>query len=66
MSCSNVTHIWNEVMIGSDWVIQDTTWDAGYIDETTHLFVPQFNDKYLFPTEQLFDSDHLRCEEFRG
>lgn len=40
-------HAWNQVELNGIWVDQDTTYGAGYIDDVTHQFVQQYNEKYF-------------------
>lgn len=51
-------HAWNEVLIDGRWVIQDTTWDAGYVDFLSRKFTPSLRQKYFDPTPEEFAKDH--------
>lgn len=58
MNTKWASHAWNEVLIGDRWVIQDTTWDAGYVDSTMNFtFAPK--TRYFDPDPETFSLDHL-------
>jgi transglutaminase/protease-like cytokinesis protein 3 len=54
-------HAWNKILIDGQWLIQDTTWDAGAVDEDTGKFVAEPVTDYLFPDPAKFAVDHLQC-----
>lgn len=54
----NSNHAWNETLIDGKWVIQDTTWDAGYIDYVSKKFTFKLQRKYFNPDPALFQESH--------
>lgn len=54
-------HAWNEVFVDNRWVIQDSTWNAGYVNGQTFSFNP--HHKYFDPDEKVFAEDHQRVME---
>jgi hypothetical protein len=62
----NGPHSWNEVFVGGRWLVMDTTWDAGYIEEEKKgsekklKFIQFPRRKYFDPKETEFDKDHRR------
>ncbi|MDP4092143.1 MAG: stalk domain-containing protein [Bacillota bacterium] len=51
-------HAWNEILIGSRWVIEDVTWDAGAVDSQTNRFQFSLSHKYFDPDPAVFANDH--------
>lgn len=51
-------HAWNEMLVDGKWIIQDTTWDAGYIDFRTKTFTFKLQQKYFNPDPVIFAEDH--------
>lgn len=62
-SSKNNSHAWNESFINGNWLIQDTTWDAGVVDETTDEFQFSLSHKYFNPSVSSFSVDHTKTEE---
>lgn len=56
-------HAWNETYIDGKWIIQDTTWDAGGVDETTKKFKFKLSHEYFDPSPLAFSLDHTKKEE---
>lgn len=63
MNNNSEGHAWNETFVDNKWIIQDVTWDAGGIDETTHKFTFQLSDKYFNPSPDKFILDHTKTGE---
>jgi len=53
-------HNWNEIFIDGKWIILDTTWDAGSVNDTTQSFTFDFQEKYFNPSSDDFSKDHRR------
>jgi hypothetical protein len=51
-------HAWNEVLIDGKWMIQDTTWDAGFVDFASKKFTFKLQQKYFNPDPAKFALDH--------
>ncbi len=51
-------HAWNEVLIDGKWMIQDTTWDAGFVDFSTKAFTFRLQQKYFNPDPSIFALNH--------
>lgn len=60
---SDCDHAWNEIFINGKWLAQDTTWDAGYINDETRKYVAFPQEKYLFPDPTEFLQTHRKCSE---
>jgi transglutaminase-like putative cysteine protease len=56
-----VNHAWNEVLVDSRWILQDTTWDAGFIDFKNN-FVKRLRTKYFDPDPSEFAKTHRKIE----
>lgn len=56
-------HAWAEVLVGGRWVIQDPTWNAGYVDFDKQVFNFKYSEKYFNPTAQQFALTHRKTEE---
>jgi len=56
-------HAWVEVFAGDKWIIQDPTWNAGYVDFDKQIFKFKYNDKYFDPTAKEFALTHRKSEE---
>ncbi|KAB2950840.1 transglutaminase domain-containing protein [Heliorestis acidaminivorans] len=56
-------HAWNEVYIDGRWVVQDPTWNAGYVTMDGE-FVFSLNHKYYDPDPLVFSEDHRKLREF--
>lgn len=56
----NNSHAWNETCIEGKWIIQDTTWDAGYVDSHTHSFKFSLSHKYFNPSPAFFSLTHTK------
>lgn len=56
-------HAWNETFIDGNWIIQDTTWDAGGINPKTQEFKFRLSHKYFNPKPEVFVKDHTKTEE---
>lgn len=50
-------HAWNQVNLNSVWIDQDTTYGSGYTDNTTHLFIQQFNESYFSYTNKRWEGE---------
>lgn len=59
----DISHGWNETFVDNKWIIQDVTWDAGGIDETTRKFTFQLSDKYFNTSPNKFLLNHTKTEE---
>ena len=53
-------HAWNEVLVDGRWVIQDTTWDAGYTDLVNVTFTQSLQHTYFDPDPETFALSHKR------
>ncbi|NLC12236.1 MAG: hypothetical protein GX767_08315 [Firmicutes bacterium] len=53
-------HAWNEVFVEGQWIILDTTWDAGYLDPETKKFVPDPRQLYFNPNPLVFSQTHTK------
>lgn len=58
---TTINHAWNEVLIDGEWIIIDTTWDAGYIDARTYAFVPYYSDDFFNPNPNDFAKTHKKA-----
>lgn len=56
-------HAWNEILIDGQWRAQDTTWDAGYVDDVSRRFTFSPSRKYFNPEPSEFARTHLKCSE---
>ena len=59
-SSGSESHAWNETYVDGKWIIQDTTWDAGGIDEKTHQFIYKYSRRYFDPDPEEFKKDHTK------
>lgn len=59
---SNNGHAWNETYIDDRWIIQDTTWDAGGVDNK-RKFEFELDHKYFDPKPDKFEKDHTKNSE---
>ena len=59
----NNSHAWNEAYINGNWLIEDTTWDAGGVDDKTNKFHFRLSHKYFNPTASIFAMDHTKEDE---
>ncbi|MTV47717.1 hypothetical protein GJ688_01810 [Heliobacillus mobilis] len=55
-------HAWNEVYVNGKWIIEDPTWDAGYVTPDKK-FVFSLRDTYFGPDPKEFAKDHLKLTE---
>ena len=55
-------HAWNEVLLGGRWVIEDTTWDSGYVD-SSNQFTRKLDEKYFDPTVEFFGLSHKKIKD---
>jgi len=53
-------HAWNEVLVEGQWISLDTTWDAGFIDQETRTFIPDFRQIYFDPHPLVFQQTHQK------
>ncbi len=53
-------HAWVEAYVGGKWIIQDPTWNAGYLDGKTFTF--EYSDRYYNPTAAKFAVSHRMTE----
>ncbi|NOQ27226.1 MAG: hypothetical protein GQ564_17840 [Bacteroidales bacterium] len=51
-------HAWNAVKIKNEWKLIDVTWGAGYANENSTRFTPEFNDFYFFTSPEKFFLNH--------
>ena len=49
-------HAWTEAWVDDRWLIMDTTWDAGYVEDDQ--FYWKFDTKYFDPDPEVFTQDH--------
>jgi len=56
-------HAWNEVFIDQTWMLEDPTWDAGYIDASTHQYVARPDNTYFLPDPEVFNMTHRKCAD---
>ncbi|WP_190809526.1 transglutaminase domain-containing protein [Flagellimonas sp. S3867] len=56
-------HAWNAIKINNEWRLMDPTWATGYWDESTKLFVRDFNDRYFDANPEEFIKDHFPAQE---
>jgi transglutaminase-like putative cysteine protease len=56
-------HAWNETYIDGKWIIQDATWDAGYVNFTKKTFTFKLGHTYFNPKESVFAKDHKNTSE---
>lgn len=62
MTCGSIpVHTWNEILINGQWIIEDSTWDAGSFNGLS--FVKHYESVYFNPNPQDFAKDHLKCIE---
>jgi hypothetical protein len=54
---TDYNHGWVETWIDGRWVVQDTTWDAGYVAGEEFTF--KLNHEYFDPAPDEFTLDHL-------
>lgn len=59
---NNNGHAWNETYIEDRWVIQDTTWDAGSVNEKK-TFEFDLSHKYFDPDPKKFAEDHTKISQ---
>ncbi|WP_242655233.1 transglutaminase domain-containing protein [Clostridium cellulovorans] len=57
------SHAWNETFVDGRWVIQDTTWDSGFVDYNNNKFVPGLTHDYFDANEQVFSQSHSKENE---
>ena len=50
-------HAWNAVQINGDWCLIDSTWGAGYVDNSD-TFIRQFDDFWFLTTPEQFVYTH--------
>lgn len=55
-------HAWVEVFVDGKWMIQDPTWNAGYIDGADNSFTFSYSDQYYNPTAAEFALSHRSTE----
>jgi transglutaminase/protease-like cytokinesis protein 3 len=53
----STNHAWNAVKINGSWYLIDSTWGAGYIDQSH--FVQEFCDGYFLTPPETFIIDHF-------
>lgn len=53
-----IDHGWNSVQINGEWKLLDVTWGAGYLDEETDEFVPNYDLFYFDTPKELFFANH--------
>ncbi|MCG8410262.1 MAG: hypothetical protein MI739_03150 [Bacteroidales bacterium] len=51
-------HAWNAVRINNEWKLIDVTWGAGYINENSSQFTPDFKEHYFFLSPEKFVLKH--------
>lgn len=51
-------HAWNAARVDGGWVLLDSTWDAGYLDDEFR-FVKSFDTAYAFPPPIFFAASHF-------
>lgn len=56
-------HAWNEIYVDGKWIIEDTTWDAGYVDFSAQTFTFKLKEQYFNPTLEEFEKDHHKLSE---
>lgn len=56
IAATDYNHAWVETKINGRWLIQDTTWDAGYVSGNS--FTPQLTQDYFDPDPEQFFADH--------
>lgn len=53
------THAWNVIKVDGNWVLIDSTWGAGYVDEDKKRFYRFFKEQYFLTPPEKFVLDHL-------
>ncbi|KAA3621367.1 MAG: hypothetical protein DWQ02_27920 [Bacteroidetes bacterium] len=53
------THAWNVIKVDGKWVLIDSTWGAGYVDEDKKRFNRYFKEQYFMALPEQFVLDHL-------
>lgn len=56
-------HAWNETYVDGQWIIQDTTWDAGTVDNKTQKFSFSPSREFFNPTLEKFSQTHTKERE---
>lgn len=62
-STGSYGHAWNETFIDGKWIIQDTTWDAGTVDNKTQKFKFNPSREFFNPTLEKFSKTHIKESE---
>lgn len=57
-----LNHAWNEVFADGRWIVQDPTWNAGYVDPDIGQFVRHVTSTYYDPSPAQFALDHRAGE----
>ncbi|XP_053316930.1 kyphoscoliosis peptidase-like [Spea bombifrons] len=55
-------HSWNMVYLEGGWHLLDSTWGAGYVEDTVGKFTFQYNEFYFLTHPALFIEDHFPDE----
>lgn len=56
-------HAWVEAYVDGKWIIQDPTWDAGYLDAKTKGFKFSYSEKFYDPSPSEFAKTHRKTED---
>ena len=63
INSKKILHAWNEVYVNNRWVIEDTTWDSGYVNLDTLKFGFHLCSVYFDPSAEVFARDHKKLSE---
>jgi transglutaminase-like putative cysteine protease len=64
---NETNHAWIEVFVDGRWVVQDPTWDSGYVSPTNssdgYSWTTRLSEKYFDPNPSEFAKNHRKVEE---
>lgn len=60
---TNPTHSWNVIKLDGKWYVCDATWSSGYIDMSTFLFIPEYDNSYFLMDPLKFAESHKPLEQ---
>ncbi|MBI3542635.1 MAG: transglutaminase domain-containing protein [Deltaproteobacteria bacterium] len=56
-------HAWNEIWIDGRWVVEDPTWDSGYVTTGTKIFTSRAATRFFDPNPVDFATSHRKDSE---